>query len=170
MIGIKVTGVDGVISRLKEMQKNLSDVKMRLFLEKLAHIGIETADVKFRTAQYDGTNDVTVSSSPEWIGDNALAISASGTAVLFIEFGTGVHYTETHPLADEFGYVRGGYGQHKGLRDRWGYYGEPGTNGVPKRGGEVIITHGNPPARAMYDAGKEIRQRITETAREVFCQ
>ena len=56
------------------------------------------------------------------------------------------------------------------------YYGEPGTNGrvvrtQQKEGEEavdVIRTHGNPPARAMYDAGKAMRERIVEIAREVY--
>ena len=90
----------------------------------------------------------------------------------FIEFGSGVHYVEQHPKASEMGAVRGGYGQNKGLKDTWAYYGDPGTNGEPAKGkkGEkgLVFTHGNPPARAMYDAGKEMRERIAEIAREVF--
>lgn len=168
MIKVRAAGIDSVIRHLEEKRKALQDEKLRRFLEKLAQIGIETADVKFRNAEYDGTNDVVVSPAPEWVNENTLTISASGTTVLFIEFGTGVHYAEQHPKADEFGFVRGGYGKGQGKKEHWGYYGEPGTHGVPKRDGAVIITQGNPPARAMYDAGKEIRQRIADTAREVF--
>ena len=67
--------------------------------------------------------------------------------------------------------VRGEYGQGKGSQDSWGYYGNPGTNGrvVKENGkGSLVITHGNPPARAMYDAGKEMREQVRAIAKEVF--
>jgi hypothetical protein len=67
--------------------------------------------------------------------------------------------------------MRGKYGQGKGSRDSWGYYGIPGTNGhVLKETdkGTVVLTNGNPPARAMYDSVKEMRSRILSVAREVY--
>lgn len=166
MINIKITGIDKAIRHL-ENYKRLMNQKMRTLLEKLAEIGIDTASVRFSAAQYDGANDVIVDSVPQWEGENKLAIIARGKAVAFIEFGTGVHYVEQHPTAEKVGAIRGAFGQGKGSRDRWAYYGEPGTNGYEVRDG-VVLTHGNPPARAMYDAGKEIRDRIAETAKEVF--
>lgn len=165
-----MTNADALISQLKKYRESLEN-KMHLLLERLAAIGIDTADVRFRTAQYDGDNDVVVSNAPEWEGENELIISATGNAVTFIEFGTGVHYAEEHPAAERVGAVRGQFGQGKGSRDSWGYYGNPGTNGrVIKETdkGQVVITHGNPPNRAMYDAAKEMRNRIVEVAREVF--
>ncbi len=170
MMKIKVTGIDRLISKLEANRKSLEEKQHRL-LEELAKVGIEIADVKFSTAQYDGDNDVVVNSSPEWVGDNKLFITASGNAVTFIEFGTGVHYVEQHPKGTELGAIRGAYGRGKGSRDSWGYYGSPGTNGqVVKETdkGAVILTHGNPPARAMYDAAKEMRNQIADIAREVF--
>ena len=78
---------------------------------------------------------------------------------------------EIHPKAGEFGAVRGGYGLHLGLNDSWRYRGDPGTNGeiitFGRHAGQVL-THGNPPARAMYETGKEIRARISAVAAEVF--
>ena len=139
-------------------------------LERLAEIGVETASVRFRNAQYDGTNDVTVD-APKWVSDNCIAVSASGTTITFIEFGTGVYYSEEHPQSSEFGFQRGGYGQGKGSQNSWGYYGEQGTNGQFVKTtdkGDVYVTHGNPPARAMYDASKDIRNNIITIAKEVF--
>jgi len=169
MIRIRISGLEETIQHIDRVRDSLVS-KQKLMLEKLAAIGVETASIKFTFAQYDGVNDVEVS-EPEWVDDNKLQIVASGNAVGFIEFGTGVHYGEIHPKANEFGAIRGGYGQHKGLRDSWGYYGDPGTNGkeVTKKDGRVVvITHGNPPARAMYDAGKEMRNKIREIAKEVY--
>lgn len=167
---IKVTGLEKAVRKLEAYKKSLEG-KTHVFLEHLAQVGIDVADVAFRTAQYDGENDVVVSGEPEWIDDNTLVITASGSAVKFIEFGTGVHYTEQHPKAGEMGMVRGEYGQGKGSQDSWGYYGNPGTNGrvVKENGkGSLVITHGNPPARAMYDAGKEMREQVRAIAKEVF--
>lgn len=167
---IKVSGIDNLINKLKAYQKTFDDRQKQL-LEELAKIGIDTASAKFQTAQYDGENDVVVSNTPEWVGDNKLFLIATGNAVTFIEFGTGVHYAEQHPKAATLGAIRGAYGQGKGSRDTWGYYGSPGTNGqVIKENdkGTVVLTHGNPPARAMYDATKEMRNQVVNIAKEVF--
>ena len=99
-------------------------------------------------------------------------ISASGNAITFIEFGSGVHYAgQAHPKAGEFGFNRGGYGYHLGRFDSWRYSGNPGTNGeVITEGahkGEVK-TQGNPANRALYDSAKEMREQITKIAKEVF--
>lgn len=167
---IKVTGVERLINKLRTYQKSLEEKQHRL-LEGLVKLGIDVASVKFQTAQYDGENDVIVNRQPEWVGDNKLFLTATGNAVTFVEFGTGIHYAEQHPNAAAFGAIRGAYGQGKGSRDSWGYYGTPGTNGrVIKENdkGTVVLTHGNPPARAMYDSVKEMRNQIANIAREVF--
>jgi hypothetical protein len=169
MIKIEANRLDKALARI-DLYLNLLGDKKKEFLEKLAEIGIETASVKFANAQYDGFNDVTVEKTPEWIDDNTLAIVARGQAVAFIEFGTGVHYTEQHPRAQAVGAIRGSYGQGKGKQKAWGYYGHPGTHGkvIYKRNKSVVITRGNPPARAMYDASKTMRAEIRKVAKEVF--
>ena len=170
---ITVKGIGGIVARVKAYQNRLED-KTHKFLEELAKIGIDTAEIKFKSAIYDGVNDVFVDKSPRWEGENTLYIVAEGNAVAFIEFGTGVHYTEQHPKAAELGIQRGTFGQGKGSREAWGYYGTQGSNPTPEsrvieRGGQtVVITKGNPPARAMYEAGKAMREKVVEIAKEVF--
>lgn len=167
---ITVKGIDSIIARVKAYQNRLED-KTHKFLEELAKIGIDTAEIKFKSAIYDGVNDVFVDKSPRWEGENTLFISAEGNAVAFIEFGTGIHYTEQHPYAAELGFQRGTYGQGKGSQETWGYYGWKGTNGVRIKDtmkGTLVLTHGNPPARAMYEAGKAMREKVVEIAKEVF--
>lgn len=165
---IKVSGLDAVIKRLEDEKKRI-ERNQHILLEKLAAIGIDVASTRFSTARYDGTNDVSVPHVPEWVNDTTLQISASGSTVYFIEFGTGVHYSETHPKAGEFGAVRGGYGHGLGKLDSWRYEGEPGTDGeVSSKHPGYVVTHGNPPARAMYDAAEEIRRQILEIAKEVY--
>ncbi len=163
--------LDKAIAEIERYQKEL-DKKVHAFMERLAEVGIEEADARFKRAIYDGTNDVVVNESPVWIDQNKLAISASGKAITFIEFGAGVHYAaDSHPKAGEFGYNRGGFGHHLGRLDSWRYAGDPGTNGEVitegKHKGEVK-THGNPANRALYDSAKEMREQIAKIAKEVF--
>lgn len=167
---IRITGVDKALRHSEDLLSSMRG-KVKEFMEKLAQVGIDTASARFSTAQYDGVNDVVVSSAPEWDGENKLRIYAVGNAVGFIEFGTGVHYTEPHPKAAEFGAIRGSYGYGLGRLDSWRYRGEPGTDGeiiTEGRHKGMVLTHGNPPARAMYDASREMRDKIQEIAKEVF--
>lgn len=165
MIKVRIHGVNNLIKRMEKVEKKFED-KNREFLERLAAVGVDVARIRFANAQYDGVNDVIVR-DPEWVNENTLRINADGFTVAFIEFGTGVHYSEQHPLAAELHMIRGSYGHHLGLQDSWKYRGAPGTNGE-MTDGDWVWTHGNPPARAMYDAGKEIRDKVREIAREVF--
>ena len=163
--------IDKAVAELEAYEKDLKR-KTKTLMERLAEIGIKEADVRFKRAIYDGTNDVKVSDSPVWIDDDKLAISATGKSVTFIEFGTGVHYaSEDHPKAGEFGYNRGGYGHHLGRLDSWRYKGDPGTNGEVITEGkhkDEVKTHGNPANRALYDSVKKMREEITKIAKEVF--
>lgn len=169
-VGYSVTGTDAVKRHLDEMLSRLKDNGPEGLTHSLAEKGRVVAENRFNTAQYDGTNDVQV--LPPFESGQSTILRAEGDAVAFIEFGTGVHYTEQHPQALELGMIRGGYGYHLGNLDAWRYHGEPGTNGVeiptPMNHSGAILTHGNPPARAMYEASKEIRNNIGETAREVL--
>lgn len=167
---IKISGLDEAIKKLEKYKLTL-EKKQQLLLTRLAQVGIEKATINFGKAVYDGTNDVVVNQSPEWISENKLAISAVGDTVAFIEFGTGVVYPDDHPTAQDVGAVRGSYGQGKGFQTTWGYYGEKGTNGFTvtnKSKKEVVLTHGNPANRCLYDAGKDMREQVLQIAKEVF--
>lgn len=157
---MKITSnIDTVIKQIQQHRDNM-DAKMHTVLERLAEIGIDIATVRFQTAQYDGNNDVEVS-GPEWISETQLLISATGSSVTFIEFGSGVEQPAYHDqlTATKLGFIRGEYGKGRGKRRAWGYYDDAG---------ELVITHGNPPARAFYDAEKEMMERATEIVWEVF--
>lgn len=158
---IKITSnADKVLKQIYKYRDSIN-AKTHTFLEKLAEIGVNTAEIKFKTATYDGDNDVSVS-RPEWIDENRLIISASGKSVTFIEFGSGImagfsDYEMKH------GYGPGTWSDNDALggKHHWadpnGWYYEHGKK-----------SHGNPPARAMYEAGKIMRDRILEIAREVW--
>ena len=153
------SNVDNVILQLKRYKNDLN-AKIRLFIERLGQIGVNTAQIMYHTAVYDGDKDVEVSA--EWTSDTALRVAASGKSVLFIEFGSGLG-GYGHPQASQFGYGPGTYSDNEALGGKH-HWADP--NGWYYRHGEK--SHGNPPSRAMYDAGKEMRERIMQTAKEVF--
>lgn len=160
-------GIDSALRKLEEYRAQVLERTMKL-VERLADIGVIVASVDFRKAQYDGVNDVTVTKER---GDNYAAIVATGNAVLFIEFGTGVYYPNSHPDAVSFGYVHGGYGYGLGKLSSWRYHGQPGSSGeyvTTDAKGDVYRTHGNPANMCMYSTEKYLESIIRQTAREVF--
>lgn len=167
-VPLSIPAYDSLIQKIEDLGNWQSD-RAIVFADRLAQEGMEIASIKFSQAVYDGTNDVSVTVEPR--GNNVRAVVATGGATLFIEFGTGVTYPDDHPEAGELGMKRGEYGQGHGKQHSWGYYGDPGTNGVlkeKKNGGFVVITHGNPANMPMYKTVKELQDRLTEIAKEVF--
>lgn len=157
-----------LVKRLTKTQSVFSSSNIRKFLNELGEIGLQEAVHIFANADYDGANDVSVELEA---GDNSVSLVASGETVLFIEFGTGITYSEKSPYDDVVHYERGTYGQGKGKQTSWIYYGQAGTNGrvIGENDiGQIVKTQGNPPANAMYGASKEMKQRIIETARKCF--
>lgn len=168
---IKVScNVDRVIARLNKKKKSL-DSRHEAFLYRLGKEGIDIANVKIQTVQYDGTVDLSTLYEVDKDTVRIIVKSSGGSktpAITFIEFGTGVHYSEQHPLN---WYERGGYGLHLGLNDHWYYQGDPGTHGevrTTKKGKTVVRTEGNPPNRVVYNTGKELREKVLEIARKVY--
>ena len=161
----------GIDTLLREIERYTVWLKERsqVLLDRLAQAGFEVASARFAKAAYDGTNDASV--SMETRSEGVRAVVAVGASVLFIEFGTGVTYPDNHPQAAELGMKRGEYGQGHGKQSSWGYYGDPGTNGVVKTkkdGSTVVITHGNPANMPMYETVKELEAMLPELVKEVF--
>ena len=161
----------GIDTLLREIESYTVWLKERsqVLLDRLAQAGFEVASARFAKAAYDGTNDASV--SLETRSEGVRAVVAVGASVLFIEFGTGVTYPDNHPQAAELGMKRGEYGQGHGKQSSWGYYGDPGTNGVVKTkkdGSTVVITHGNPANMPMYETVKELEAMFPELVKEVF--
>lgn len=161
----------GIDTLLREIESYTVWLKERsqVLLDRLAQAGFEVASARFAKAAYDGTNDASV--SLETRSEGVRAVVAVGASVLFIEFGTGVTYPDNHPQAAELGMKRGEYGKGHGKQSSWGYYGDPGTNGVVKMkkdGSTVVITHGNPANMPMYETVKELETMLPELVKEVF--
>lgn len=167
-MNISITGLSETIEHFQSLNESLLN-KTSTLVAHLAQAGYEIANYRFGTAQYDGTNDVSLSLS---FSGNTATLTASGQAVLFIEFGTGIVFTTENPKAMELGFMRGTYGKGQGSNLNWVYVGNPGTNGTVLRetpdGETAVKTRGNPPANAMYEASKTIRQIITAEVKEVL--
>jgi hypothetical protein len=129
-------------------------------ITKLAERGRDVASVKFAGAQYDGTNDVSV--RVDSTGSVAV-IYAEGTAVAFIEFGSGAEKGYGHPDAGKHGLGPGTWSTNEDLGGK-GHWDNP--KGWYYKHGEK--SHGNPPAMAMYDAVQTMTAEITTIAKEVF--
>lgn len=161
-------GIDTLFREIESYTVWLKE-RSQVLLDRLAQAGFEVASARFAKAAYDGTNDASV--SVEQRGSGVRAVVVVGASVLFIEFGTGVTYPDNHPQAAELGMKRGEYGQGHGKQSSWGYYGDPGTNGVVKMkkdGSTVVITHGNPANMPMYETVKELEAMLPELVKEVF--
>lgn len=173
-VSIEVSGIEGIKRRLDNILQKVKSNNDDSIGMRLGKIASEEAEKNFRTdADYDGFNDVVVSPARAE-GKNTVVVDASGSTVLFIEFGTGVHYSEPeHPLVSDgtYPYVRGGYGHHLGRLDSWRYEGDPGKHGEVITSGPhagEVLTHGNPANMCMYKAGKKVRQNLKQVATEVL--
>jgi hypothetical protein len=146
------------IKELNQFKKDFLKREKQL-IEGLANIGLKEASVRFTTAMYDGTNDVSVRLDEI---NNGYAIVADGKAVAFIEFGAGVYHNtnEPYPNPRPDGIVGiGEYGKGMGKRKAWGYKNE---------NDELVITRGNPAAMPMWYASEEIKNSVLRVVREVF--
>lgn len=157
-MSLSTSSINGAIKELKAFRDSIDKKKDKL-LERLGEIGVREASVRFTTAMYDGVNDSHVSLETT---DNGYAIVASGHAVAFIEFGSGVYHNSGEPYPDPRpnGIVGiGEYGKGYGKRQTWVYLDEAG---------EKVFTHGNPAAMPMWYASEEMRSKISQIAEEVF--
>lgn len=157
---IEIDGFDTVIKRLE----GINEKKFETIFDRVVDAGVDEASLVFASAKYDGIkDDIEVSKEKQEYGAD---IIASGNAVAFIEFGSGVHYQEEYPNKPSGVAPIGTYGKGYGSRDWW-IYEDNGGSGTPfeKKEG-YIITHGNPPAKAMISASKEMKKRVGKITRE----
>ena len=157
-VGLGESEIERAVQDLKRYKKEFLAREKRL-VEGLAKIGLKEASVRFTTAMYDGTNDVSVRLDSI---KNGYAIVADGKAVAFIEFGAGVYHngSEPYPNPRPQGIVGiGEYGEGHGKQKAWGYFNE---------NDELVITRGNPAAMPMWYASEEIKDSILKVVKEVY--
>lgn len=174
VIGLDGIGIDEALRGIKEYQQWLQD-KAQQLVTRLAQEGYNVASAGFQDAVYDGDIGENVVSI-EQRGELTKAVVVIGETALFVEFGTGIYYLDTHPDKDSRVVGRGQYGKGHGSQTTWGFYGEEaGTNGrfaTDKKGNlkepHVVLTHGNPANMPMFSAAEKLRQDFTRIVQEVF--
>ena len=151
--------------------------KTELFLEKLTELGVSVANAYYSDALYAGDKDVVVEGVSE--GKYKASIRAFGTAVLFIEFGTGILKADSPEaraeLSDSSGIVKHGeYGHGKGASPKgWVYEGTPGIGTPPgtewstKHPG-LVHTYGQDAYPVMYWTKKYLEEQLQRIFNEVF--
>ena len=148
------TSINKAIKDIRKLNAEW-DRKIDEVTRRLAEIGATKASLGFSRAVYTGDNDVSISVEPI---ENGYSIIASGEAVLFIEFGSGVTYGYGHPAPMNYG---------PGTYPGNGHWDDPKGWWLPKdKGG--LHTYGKLPSATMYQTGKELQQEILRIAREVF--
>lgn len=149
--------VKKAVSLVKQYKQDFL-AKEKIFVQRLAEIGVSVVTSGFATADYDGIKDVQVTMTQS--GTSA-AVIAFGETVGFIEFGTGIKYPEWDNLGMEYTPPKHGtYGKGQGKNPKGWYF----SNGK----GSAKHTYGNQPAEAMRTARDVMVERIVQIAREVW--
>ena len=156
-VSLSSSSVSDAIDALENYQNGNTE-KCHILCQRLAEMGAVNASLCFSRSIYTGRNDFDI--TVEEFG-NGYKILASGTSVLFVEFGAGITYGNGHPLEGELGMGAGTYPYGKGhWNDPKGWY-------LPKSKGGMH-TFGNPPNMPMYNTAQDLKREIARIAREVF--
>lgn len=157
--GLSEANIETAVQELRRYAEWVKRKEAEL-ITRLAERGKTIAEIKFASAVYDGTNDVSV--RVDSTGSVAV-IYAEGDAVAFIEFGSGATMGYGHPEADKHGLGPGTWSANESLGGK-GHWDDP--NGWYYKHGKK--SHGNPPAMAMWDAVQTMTAELTTIAKEVF--
>ena len=163
-ISIELTrsSVQKAIKQLKDYDRSLLD-KNDLFVKRLAQLGVEVAEQRIQSADGDSDKYHDLKIIPHSYGNWSQAtIRLDGQDILFIEFGSGIHYNESDPEhAKEFGYGVGTYpGQtHAFDPDGWWYRDDDGV---------AHHSYGTRATAPMLNASRTIIMEVRRIAREVY--
>ena len=162
---LSVDGLDETIELIRGV--TVTQEKVRQFLTALADIGVSVAKTEYASAPNDWGKSQIPTVGVEFVNANTVCIRASGTDVLFFEFGTGITYMQEYPADEGFAptFKAGDWSDNEELGGRH-HWDDPKGWYIP--GGHGLHTYGIPPTRAMYDARKKVRQQIEAVAKEVF--
>ncbi len=167
-ISLSSAGIEKSIILIEQYQKKIENGCKEL-IRRLGERGVEIGNVRFGQAIYSGTNDVEVDVK---FSDKSATVTANGKAVLFIEFGAGITYAETHPEVVEGVVPHGQYGKGKGRNPNgWTYNGDPGNAGeqrVSRKGIPYVHTYGNPSNNSLYHTKKDLEKEFIGIAKECF--
>ena len=168
-VDIILTDTSSIKKGCSEIDKFIENLgKLDEVCKRLAEIGLEVANNEFSMAASFSISDDPVDVQLVKI-DNGYQIQANGNSVCYLEFGAGVYYNgmgsypdgETPPGID-------GIGEHDTINHSGVSKGIYRTWGFRTDSGQVVITHGNPSAQAMYQARIEMENQAKQIIKEVF--
>lgn len=156
--------IQRAIREVKEYKQEFID-KNALFVQRLAEVGIPVIDQNMSAAAGDSDPEHNTYITVNSFGSYSQAVlTVEGKDIVFIEFGSGIHYngvagSSPHPKGAELGYTIGSYGKGLGKNDFWFYTADTG---------ESVMSHGTEATMPVYKASIEIIQKIRQIAKEVF--
>lgn len=126
----ELLGLNKCLKHLNKLRSNV-DIMASEIIKELAKIGKRDAKWNFSKAQYDGDSRVEVDIYPD--GKLKLKLCATGSAVVYIEFGAGITYIEQallHPQRDTISPPINSIGstQKSSSGKHWFYRGKSGKN------------------------------------------
>lgn len=144
--------------------KNDLDGKLVIFCEKLAEIGVQTAqgNVVSLDAVFTGELFNSIHSEKRFVGKNRVvfAVVADSSHAIYVEVGSGLLGAQS-PYPGELPVT---YAQGKTIRQladgRYGWF--------YQRDGQWYFTEGMPSRPFMYFASIEMQEKIVKIAKEVF--
>lgn len=164
-MNLSVSSVENAIKQIEEYKRSLV-LKTAQLLEELGKIGIRTINQRMSSIQGDSNpNHYAFVKMNSYGSYTRATIILQGRDILFIEFGSGIHYngavgSSPHPKGQQMGYTIGSYGKGQGANDSWVYFNE--------EHGRFETSQGTKAAMPMYNAEVEIRKAIKSVAKKVF--
>jgi hypothetical protein len=163
-VELSPNGIESAVKQFTAYTAQIS-AKNRLFVDRLASIGIPIVEAKIRASRGDSEKGTSTYIELLDEGDttSTARLVVENKDILFIEFGSGIRYNNSkmkNEKAAELGYGVGSYpGQtHAFSKNGW-FYEDHGVK---------IHSYGTEATMPMQSAVDEIVMQIREIAREVF--
>lgn len=169
---MKIDGCKELIKRLEKVEKDLSQPdrrgKLHDYMRDTWQVGYDELKTSYdmaTTKEGDKANEnTTIVSSPKFSGDS-MELTAMGSDIMFLEFGTGLQMDYENPYASKFGFYPSSYSGGPGK----GFLVPPKLNhfhGAWPHGGK--LHWGQNPARGMYHAFKAMDLYVRSTPLRIF--
>lgn len=168
-----LSSIDKAIQEIEKYQKRVETAGKRI-VEQLANMGFEAVYTVLSNHVWSGE---TLDSLTVTIRGNKATISAESEALLFIEFGAGIHYAFEnggHPLADRLGFGPGTYPGQTHAYDPGGWWfptDDPRLAVVyDKSGRGWAHSYGIPPYKPFYSTSVMLREVMLDVAKGAFAE
>lgn len=167
---LSVSQIEKAIKEL-EAYKSRCALAAEIFAARLVELGMQRAETAIESAAADPNASkahmITWERVERDLDHIVFKIILSGSDILFIEFGAGVHYNDgalhssIHPQGAELGYTIGDYGMGQGANeDGWSY----------QAGDRRVHTLGQRAACAIPAAMATMRENLISAAQEAWKQ